>query len=35
VLRIGWVVALGGATYFATLFALGFRLKDFQRRSVA
>ncbi len=32
VLRITGVVALGGAVYFGTLFALGLRLRDFRRR---
>jgi len=31
--RLAGVVALGGAAYFATLWALGFRLRDFSRRS--
>ena len=34
--RVGWlsgVVVLGAAVYFATLFALGFRVKDFSHRA--
>ena len=36
--RIGhmsWIVAAGAGSYFATLFALGFRLRDFSRRAVS
>ncbi len=33
VLRLSGLVALGGIIYFATLWALGFRLQDFKRRS--
>ena len=33
VLRLSGVVAAGGLAYFATLFALGFRIKDFRRRA--
>lgn len=32
VARLAWVIAAGGATYFAVLFALGFRLTDFSKR---
>jgi putative peptidoglycan lipid II flippase len=34
--RVTWltgIVALGGAAYFATLWALGFRLRDFSQRA--
>ncbi|KAF7598667.1 MAG: murein biosynthesis integral membrane protein MurJ [Candidatus Dactylopiibacterium carminicum] len=30
--NLAWVMGAGMATYFATLFALGFRVKDFRRR---
>jgi putative peptidoglycan lipid II flippase len=36
--RIGhmsWIVAAGAGSYFATLFALGFRLRDFSRRAIS
>ena len=33
ILRLAGVVAAGAIAYFATLFALGFRLKDFRRRA--
>ena len=33
VLNLAWLVALGGFVYFAVLGVLGFRLKDFSRRS--
>jgi len=33
VLRLSGLVTLGGIVYFATLWALGFRLQDFKRRS--
>ena len=33
VLRLSAVVAGGGIAYFATLFALGFRVRDFRRRA--
>jgi putative peptidoglycan lipid II flippase len=32
VARLAWVIVAGGATYFAVLFALGFRLTDFSKR---
>jgi putative peptidoglycan lipid II flippase len=32
-LRLGWLVMLGAAVYFATLWLLGFRLKDFSKRA--
>jgi putative peptidoglycan lipid II flippase len=31
VLRLSWVVLGGVASYFATLWLLGFRLSDFRR----
>jgi putative peptidoglycan lipid II flippase len=31
VLRLSWVVLGGVASYFATLWLLGFRLRDFRR----
>lgn len=33
VAKLAWVIAAGGAAYFATLFALGFRVGDFRRRA--
>ena len=33
--RLAAVVAAGAASYFATLFALGFRLRDFRRRAAS
>jgi putative peptidoglycan lipid II flippase len=30
--RLAWVVSVGGIAYFATLWLLGFRLADFNRR---
>lgn len=33
VIRLAGVVACGAATYFATLWALGFRLRDFKQRA--
>lgn len=35
ILRLGGVVVAGAAVYFATLALLGFRLRDFKRRTVA
>lgn len=35
VLRLSLLILAGIAAYFATLFALGFRLKDFQRKGTA
>ncbi|MDT3669292.1 MAG: murein biosynthesis integral membrane protein MurJ [Aromatoleum sp.] len=35
VLRLAVLVSAGGAAYLATLFALGFRLRDFRRRGAA
>jgi putative peptidoglycan lipid II flippase len=32
-IHLSWLVPLGVATYFATLWILGFRLKDFKRRA--
>lgn len=32
VFRLAWVMAAGGAVYFVTLYALGFRPADFKRR---
>jgi putative peptidoglycan lipid II flippase len=34
-LHLGWLVPLGAGAYFATLFALGFRLHDFSRRAAS
>ncbi len=31
--RLGWLVPLGCVAYFATLWALGFRLRDFKKRT--
>jgi putative peptidoglycan lipid II flippase len=31
--NLAWVVLLGAATYFAALWLLGFRLKDFAKRA--
>lgn len=33
VTHLAWLVPLGASTYFATLWALGFRLRDFKRRA--
>ena len=33
--RLAVVVGAGALAYFATLFALGFRLRDFRRRGAA
>jgi putative peptidoglycan lipid II flippase len=33
ILRLSWVVAAGGASYFAALWLLGFRLRDFSRQA--
>jgi len=33
ILRLAWVVPAGAASYFAVLWGLGFRLKDFARRA--
>ena len=35
VLHLCWLVAAGAGAYFATLFALGFRLRDFSRRAAS
>ncbi|MDP1718040.1 MAG: lipid II flippase MurJ, partial [Burkholderiales bacterium] len=32
VMHLAWVITLGAATYFATLWLLGFRLRDFIKR---
>jgi len=32
-LRLSWIVAAGGVSYFAVLWLLGFRLRDFSRRA--
>lgn len=34
-IHLSWLVALGMAAYFATLWILGFRLRDFKRRAAA
>lgn len=34
-LRLAWLVPLGCGAYFATLWLLGFRLRDFKRRTAA
>lgn len=33
ILHLGWLVVLGATAYFATLWLLGFRLRDFTRRA--
>ena len=33
--RLAWVIGAGGVAYFATLWLLGFRLRDFNRKDVA
>ena len=33
IIHLGWLVPLGASAYFATLWLLGFRLRDFKRRS--
>lgn len=33
IIHLAWLVPLGAATYFATLWTLGFRLRDFKRRA--
>lgn len=33
IIHLAWLVPLGAATYFATLWILGFRLRDFKRRA--
>jgi putative peptidoglycan lipid II flippase len=33
IIHLSWLVALGMAAYFATLWILGFRLRDFKRRA--
>ena len=33
IIHLAWLVPLGCATYFATLWVLGFRLRDFKRRT--
>lgn len=33
IIHLSWLVALGMTTYFATLWALGFRLRDFKRKA--
>jgi putative peptidoglycan lipid II flippase len=35
IIHLAWLVLLGIAVYFAVLFALGFRLKDFARRGAS
>jgi putative peptidoglycan lipid II flippase len=35
ILHLGWLVPAGAGTYFAVLFALGFRLRDFSRRAAS
>ena len=34
VVKLSWIVCLGAASYFAALWALGFRLKDFAKQQV-
>jgi putative peptidoglycan lipid II flippase len=31
--NLAWVVLLGAASYFAALWLLGFRIKDFSKRA--
>ena len=31
--RLAWLMPLAALTYFATLFIMGFRLRDFQRKA--
>jgi putative peptidoglycan lipid II flippase len=31
--NLAWIVLLGAASYFATLWLLGFRIKDFSKRA--
>jgi putative peptidoglycan lipid II flippase len=33
VLRLTWVIVCGAATYFMTLWVLGFRLRDFYQKA--
>jgi len=35
ILHLGWLVPAGAGAYFAVLFALGFRLRDFSRRAAS
>ncbi len=35
IIHLSWLVALGVVVYFAVLFALGFRLKDFSKRGAS
>jgi putative peptidoglycan lipid II flippase len=35
ILNLAWIVLAGAGAYFATLFALGFRLRDFSRRATS
>lgn len=35
ILNLAWIVPAGVGSYFATLFALGFRLRDFSRRAAS
>lgn len=35
ILNLTWIVLAGAGAYFATLFALGFRLRDFSRRATS
>jgi putative peptidoglycan lipid II flippase len=35
ILNLAWIVLAGAGSYFATLFALGFRLRDFSRRATS
>ncbi|MDP2867874.1 MAG: murein biosynthesis integral membrane protein MurJ [Methyloversatilis sp.] len=35
ILNLTWIVLAGAGAYFATLFALGFRLRDFSRRAAS
>jgi putative peptidoglycan lipid II flippase len=35
IIHLSWLVVLGVAVYFAVLFALGFRLKDFAKRGAS
>ena len=35
IIHLSWLVVLGVVVYFAVLFALGFRLKDFSKRGAS
>jgi putative peptidoglycan lipid II flippase len=35
IIHLSWLVVLGVVVYFAALFALGFRLRDFAKRGAS